>query len=217
MITLNNINYTVGKRHILKDINMNIKPDSLTILFGPSGVGKTSLLNIIGTLIKPDSGEVYLNNHDISKYSFDAKAKLRANTISYVLQSDGLLNDQSIEKNILIALAPTQIKYDLEKIKHLLSTLGINLDLKTKISDLSGGEKQRVALAIGLLKDGDIILCDEPTSSLDSNHEQLVMNILKNFAIRGKTVIIVSHNQNLQSFADDVYYLSSQGLSHHEK
>lgn len=196
MLKLININqiYKYGKQshHVLKNINLNFKSHELVFILGPSGSGKSTLLNIIGCLTKPSSGNIYLNNECLNRYSQDNLAKFRNHHFGFIFQHYHLINHMTILDNLKIC----QNKPNLEHINLILKQLNIFHKKHTKVSLLSGGEKQRVAIARALINNPQIILCDEPTGALDQKNAIQVMEILKSIS-KSKLVIVVSHDISL--------------------
>jgi len=204
MLKLQNITKTFkyGKQSqlVLNNINLCFKSHELVFILGPSGSGKSTLLNIIGGLIQPDSGNIYLNNECISKYSSDKLSQYRNNNIGFIFQNYHLIEHMTVFDNLKIC----QNKPNHQKIDTLLKQLNIFSKKHTEVSLLSGGEKERVAIARAIINDPHTILCDEPTGALDSTNAKSVMNILKNIS-KQKLVIVVSHDEFLaKNYADRI-------------
>lgn len=200
MLTLKNINKKFQNNKVLSNINLNFKTKELVFILGTSGSGKSTLLNIIGKLLTCDSGEILLDEEDISKYKKHKSDKYRKEVVSYIFQEYNLIEYMSVIDNLTI------IKNDVDKLEidELLKQLSIYDKKNTKVSKLSGGEKQRVAIARAILKDSSIILCDEPTGALDSENSKKVIELLKRIS-RDKLVIVVSHDISLaNNYADRI-------------
>ena len=200
MLTLKNINKKFQNNKVLSNINLNFKTKELVFILGTSGSGKSTLLNIIGKLLTCDSGEILLDEEDISKYKNHKSDKYRKEVVSYIFQEYNLIEYMSVIDNLTI------IKNDVDKLEidELLKQLSIYDKKNTKVSKLSGGEKQRVAIARAILKDSSIILCDEPTGALDSENSKKVIELLKRIS-RDKLVIVVSHDISLaNNYADRI-------------
>jgi putative ABC transport system ATP-binding protein len=210
IIDLSNITKVYGKGEArviaLKEINLNIEEGELVAIIGPSGSGKSTLLNILGYLDRPTSGEYLFMDNNINDLSERKIAKIRNTRIGFVLQNFALLPQYSVYENINIPLELSKIKKKESKtrIKEMLIKLGIEDKLKKYPPQLSGGQNQRVAIARALINNPSLILADEPTGSLDQNTSQEVIDILKELNREGKTVIIVTHNQNIANQCDRI-------------
>lgn len=196
IIELKGINKSYKSKKVLYNLNLKIKSKELTTIYGTSGSGKSTLLNIIGLLDKVDTGELMLFNKPAPKIN-SRKARILLKTkISYLFQNYALLNDQSVKRNLKLARIDTkESNTSFEKRKlELLNQLNIKVDENVKAGLLSGGEQQRISLARCLLKPCELILCDEPTGSLDPKNREIIFEALKFAKSKGKTVVIVSHD-----------------------
>ena len=210
-VQLININKTFKDKPILKDLSFVVKEGSFFGIIGKSGSGKTTILNIIGLIESFDSGELFIDEKKIEDNKRE-KLLLRRNKIGYLFQNFGLADNETVIWNLNICLAFSKLSKEEKKTKILNTLKQFSLDqlIDKHIYQLSGGEQQRVALVKLMLQDSDIILADEPTSSLDLENEKIVMDILKSFTEKGKTVIIVTHNQSLHDYCTD--YISLEKL-----
>lgn len=198
MIEALNISKCFHNRDILKALNVNIDKNSLTVITGESGKGKTTLLNILSLFEKPDSGTVKIDN--ISNPSPREIMKLRRYTISYLFPNYGLLDEYTVEKNLRTSLVYRQ---DTSlSISEALTKVGLEGYEKRLVYELSGGEQQRVALARILLKDACYIFADEPTGNLDKGNRDKIMKLLTELADNGKGVVLATHDLDLLSYAD---------------
>ena len=190
---------------VLDNINYNFVANKMYAIFGQSGSGKTTLINILGLLEKPTSGNYIFNNARTDKLNNDKICDLRKENIGYVFQNvelnDYLTALENVELPMLIN-NKIPMKERKEKAIELLEKFGIKKRINHFPKELSGGEQQRVAIARALANDPKIILCDEPTSSLDSKNTKRVFKILKNLAEEGYCVIVVSHNELIFDYAD---------------
>ena len=198
IINLNKIFYenTNKEFYALKNINLEIKKGSCTILKGGSGSGKSTLLSIISTMQKPTSGEVYYKDELISKFPDIHSSNFRAKNIGFIFQFFNLFNEFSVKDNISIPLIPlgfSQKDID-KKVEESLKLANIFHKKDEFVLNLSGGEKQRCAIARALVNDAELILCDEPTAALDLKNSQNFINIIKELKALGKTIIIASHD-----------------------
>ena len=213
MIVLKNICKTFNKESnplvIFNDLNLEIETSKFTAILGRSGSGKSTLLNLIGTIEKPDSGSIFLDDIDVTKLNDKELSKLRNENIGYVFQSFFLEQSLSVIDNITMPLAirGVPLKEREERAKEVLDSLGILSKANEQTVKLSGGEKQRVSIARALITNPKLILADEPTGHLDFETGQEIMQILRNIVDDGKTVILVTHNQ------EDAYKYSDRVLT----
>lgn len=209
MIELININKSYYELEIFNDFNLKINEGDFVMITGSSGSGKTTLLNIIGLIENFDHGTLKVLDYTNPKLLKKSGRTLLKNNYGYLFQNFGLIDNISIYENLKIST-----KYNKKSKTDIIKTLkmvGINKDLDTIIYTLSGGEQQRVAIAKLMLKDADIILCDEPTGSLDKENRDIVMSILTKLHKQGKTLIMVTHDSEILSLASRVISLSKRG------
>ncbi|MCG3693650.1 ABC transporter ATP-binding protein [Aliarcobacter butzleri] len=201
MIKIKNLNKifyenTNKEFYALKDINLNIKKSSCVVLKGVSGSGKSTLLSLIATLQKPTSGEIVVENESIAKLPDFHASIFRARKIGFIFQSFNLFNELSVKDNISLPLIPlgfSQKQID-EKVINTLKLANILHKKDELVSNLSGGEKQRCAIARALVNNCEIILCDEPTANLDYENSKNFIEILKELKELKKTIIIATHD-----------------------
>lgn len=193
-----------GKVEAIKEISLEINKGELVAIVGASGSGKSTLLNIMGCIDKPTSGKYFINSYDTSEYSEKELAKCRNLNIGFVLQYFGLINSYTVYENIELPLIYSKKKNKKEVILDVLKKLDIEEKKDKTPSELSGGQSQRVAIARALVNDPKIILADEPTGALDKETSQQVMNILIELNKQGKTVVIVTHDENISNRCDKV-------------
>ena len=194
----------------LDHVNLALEKGTSTAIVGVSGCGKTTMLNMIGCVDVPDECEVKLFGETVDPKNDTARAKLRGDRIGFVLQQLGLLPNDSVYDNIRLPLFYSGKLHRSEwkkRIGDITEELGIGDLLKKKVKELSGGQKQRVAIARALVNDPDIILADEPTSSLDKGHADEVMSILREFNKSGKTVVVVTHDTRIVHDYDNIIRL----------
>ena len=210
MITLHNIHKSFGSLEVLKGIDLNIQPHEVVSIVGPSGAGKTTLLQIMGTLYKPDSGMVNIAGEDVLKLSRAKLAKFRCEHLGFVFQFHQLLPEFSAMENVMIpGLIACHKESEVKKrALELLDFLGLSDRAQHRPSQLSGGEKQRVAVARALMNKPDVILADEPSGSLDShNKEELHRLFFKLRDEMGQTFVIVTHDEQLSSLTDRTIHI----------
>lgn len=205
MLKALNIEKNYGDLQILKNVTLEVKKGEIVSIVGASGAGKSTLLHIIGTLDKPDKGEVFINDTDITKLSQKNLSAFRNKNIGFIFQFHHLLPEFTALENICIpAYIAKKSKSETEKkALELLTLLGLKDRVHHKPSAMSGGEQQRVAVARALINQPDLILADEPSGNLDSQHakelHQLFLDLRDRF---NHTFIIVTHNEELANMAD---------------
>lgn len=200
--------YTTGKvkTHALRGVSFSIPRGTFSCIVGPSGHGKSTLMHLIGGLDRPTDGAVFIDGGDITRLSNRRLAALRARKIGFVFQFFNLLASLTAEENVAAAMMFAKVpeKEQAEKAKGLLTLMGLAEKLKSKPAELSGGQQQRVAIARALANDPEILLMDEPTGNLDSESEAEVLETIFQLHKEGKTVIIVTHNNELAKRAEMV-------------
>lgn len=208
MITLQHIkkSYKLGSNElqVLKDINLEIQLGTLTYLVGESGSGKSTLLNIIGGIDTYDSGTYYFENEDISTYSEKDLTYFRREKVGFVFQNFNLISHLSSIENVELSMVLNDAADSKKRALELLKLVGMDSYANHLPNQLSGGQKQRVAIARALANNPDVILADEPTGAPDSENSIQVMEILRNIADQGKTVIVVTHSTELLHYGDVV-------------
>ena len=200
MLKIRNLSKKFNNEYIFRNLNYDFKDNGLYSIIAPSGRGKTTLLNIISTIDKPSEGEVIFNSKKISKLNEKKKRSFRLNNVSFIYQSFNLFEDQSVKNNLALLLNDSSLfhisKKNERKIDSLLSKLNI-IELKDKlVKNLSGGEKQRVAIARSLINNPKIIFADEPSGALDEENGENIFEILRNLS-KDHLVIVVTHNIDL--------------------
>lgn len=191
----------------LKDINFKADKGKVVLIMGPSGAGKSTFLTIAGSLQKPTSGEVLINDEDISDFSAKKRNELRLNKIGFVLQAYNLVPFLTVnEQFTLVDKVKKQNNISREELQDLLKQLGITDLVKKYPSELSGGQQQRAAIARALYANPEILLADEPTASLDTKNVEEVGQLFKDLAKkRDKAVMLVTHDPRLEKYADHIY------------
>lgn len=197
--------YIVGQEKIraLKGVNFKISAGEFTAITGKSGSGKSTLMHIVGLLDTPTSGHVLLKGKDVSKYSEAELALTRNKEIGFVFQSFNLLQRTTALANVELPLKYSrENKFDIKKRAiETLELVGLGERMYNKSNELSGGQKQRVAIARALVNDPSIILADEPTGNLDSKTGDEIIALFKKLNKMGKTIIIVTHDDDLAKIA----------------
>lgn len=207
MIKARDIHKSFGELEVLKGVDLDVKKGEIVSIVGPSGAGKTTLLQILGTLDKANEGTVLLNDVDFNTLNEKQLAAFRNTSIGFIFQFHQLLPEFTALENVMIpALIGLKQKRKVEeRAKEILSYLKLTDRMNHKPNELSGGEKQRVAVARALINDPEIILADEPSGSLDSKNRDELHKLL--FELRekfGLTIVIVTHDKELAALSDRV-------------
>ena len=195
-----------NQERALNDVTLEIAPAKITAIYGPSGCGKTSLLSIISGLDSQYQGNLYFKDQSMRDFSERDLTYFRKAHIGFVFQNFNLISHQSVLENVKMPLYVKNMtdKEMVEIAERELTRLGIGDFIKKNVKQLSGGQKQRVAIARALVNNPEMIVADEPTGSLDSQSQENVLEIFKELAEAGKTVIIVTHNPEVADYADVV-------------
>ena len=199
----------------LQSSSVELKSKELTLIIGPSGSGKTTLLSLFGCVIYPSFGEVWIDNIKVSELNEKQLANIRLKKIGFVFQKFNLITPLTALENVMMPLQLQGISNKEAKLKatEALKKVGMGDRLKNLSNDLSGGQQQRVAIARALVADPEIILCDEPTASLDIKSVSIVMDELKLLAQQGKAVAVVTHDSRLRPFADRIIYVTDGAIT----
>lgn len=204
IVDLSNVCKSFGKQEIFHKLNLKIERGEFVVMIGKSGSGKSTLLNMIGLLLKADSGSITLfGETNIAPYSRKAEKLLRTK-IGYLFQNFALIDEESVYDNLKLVIKG---KNKQEQMDQVLRDVGLSGYGSKKIYTCSGGEQQRIALARLLLKPCDLILADEPTGSLDHENKLIVWQLLEKMHMAGKTIIVVTHDEELKQFADRIISL----------
>lgn len=210
LLELKNIykNYIQGTMEVpvLKDINLCVEEGEYVAIMGPSGSGKSTLMNIIGCIDKPTSGTYLLDDVEIEKCKDKELSAVRNQKIGFVFQNFNLLPRQSALDNVALPLqyAKVPIKKRKQKAKEMLEMVDLADRVNFKPTQLSGGQKQRVAIARAMVADPKILLADEPTGALDSKSGLQVMELFDTLHKQGVTIIMITHSDEIASYADRV-------------
>ena len=210
MIDIKNITKSFGSLQVLKGIDLHINKGEVVSIVGPSGAGKTTLLQIIGTLDKPDAGTICIDGIDVSSLSTRKLSDFRNQHIGFVFQFHQLLPEFTALENIMIPayIAGKSNNEAKQRALELLAFMGLSDRAHHKPAELSGGEKQRVAVARALVNKPAVILADEPSGSLDSKNKaelhQLFFDLRDKF---GQTFVIVTHDEGLAAITDRTIHM----------
>ena len=210
--------YTTGdiSTTVLKDVSLGIPQGSFTCIIGPSGHGKSTLMHLIGGLDRPTAGRVYIGDIEISRIANSDLARLRGKRIGFVFQFFNLMQGLTAIENVEIAmmLAGVPDREQRVRAEKLLDLVGLAEKAGAKPGQLSGGQQQRVAIARALANDPDILLMDEPTGNLDSVAETEVLDLLQALHQQGKTVVIVTHSDEVAKRAERIIRVKDGLVAH---
>ncbi len=199
----------------LQPSSMDLYAGELTLIIGPSGSGKTTLLSLFGCVIYPTSGEVFIDGVKINDLSENELAAIRLQKIGFIFQQFNLVAPLSSIENVMLPMMLQGVSKKEANTRALAALAKVGMDQKTNKlpKTLSGGEQQRVAIARALVTNPEMILCDEPTASLDIKSVAVVMEELKQIAKNGKSVAVVTHDTRLRPFANRVVYVNDGMVS----
>ncbi|MDD3184994.1 MAG: ABC transporter ATP-binding protein [Anaerostipes sp.] len=194
---------------VLNNIDLTIKKGEYIAIMGPSGAGKTTLMNIIGCIDSCTGGKYILDGNDVSSYNDKEKARLRNEKFGFVVQDFGLISSMSVFQNIQIPLLYRKNKKgnQKEKIEEILKKLKLLDKINDNVNNLSGGQRQRVAIGRALVNSPDVILADKPTGALDQATGKEVMDIFTELNNEGKTVIIVTHDEQVAKCCNKIIHV----------
>lgn len=208
-VEINNIKkhfgYGENKIEVLKGINLEIEKGEMCVLLGPSGSGKSTLLNIIGAIEYADDGYIAINGEKTKLMNEKQLTMYRRKHLGYVFQMYNLIPNLTVRENIEVGAYLSDNPLDIDE---LMATLGI-VDQANKLpAQLSGGQQQRTSIGRAIVKNPDILLCDEPTGALDYNTSKEILKLLEDINLKyGNTVIMVTHNDAIKNMADRVFTL----------
>lgn len=216
MIQLEGITKSFGSLQVLKGIDLTIDKGEVVSIVGPSGAGKTTLLQIMGTLDKPDAGRIILNNVEVNRLKDKEQAAFRNKEIGFVFQFHQLLPEFTALENVMIPSLINGIsgKNARKEAEAMLDFLGLSERTSHKPAELSGGEKQRVAVARALINHPSVVLADEPSGSLDTQNKEELHRLF--FELRdklGQTFVIVTHDESLAAQTDRTIHLIDGRIS----
>ena len=190
----------------LDKTSIDINEGEMMLVIGPSGSGKTTLLLIIGGILRPTSGEVKVKGHNITEMEDQERTQMRLQNIGFVFQNINLINPLKVIENV--AFPAELVLNDRSKARskaaEMIDNVGLGHKQENFPEELSGGEQQRIGVARALVTDPSVLLCDEPTASLDSDSLETVMEELRKSADNGKAVVVVSHDKRLEKYTDKI-------------
>ena len=222
ILSVNNLSKTYVSRfgsnkvEALKNVSFQVEEGEYVAIMGESGSGKTTLLNILATLDKPSGGRVLLQGKDLSQIKEKDLASFRRDNLGFVFQDFNLLDTFTLEDNIYLPLVLANKKYqDMhQRLMPLAQKLGIDSLLKKYPYEVSGGQKQRCAVARALITNPKLILADEPTGALDSSNSDELLALFSNINAKGQTILMVTHSIKAASNASRVLFIKDGELFH---
>jgi putative ABC transport system ATP-binding protein len=213
--------YTVGDQTLtaLQPTTLEVHEGELLLIIGPSGSGKTTLLSLLGCVIYPTTGKLWVNDRLVNEMTQSEMASLRLNTIGFVFQNFNLLAPLYAEQNVMMPLQLMRMKISeaKSKVDHALELVEMKDRRKNLPKQLSGGQQQRIAIARALVTEPKLILCDEPTASLDIEALTVVMRELRSLAKSGKSVAVVTHDPRLREYADRIIEVNNGFVTESKK
>ena len=202
------------RQEVLRGMNFSVAKGEFCVLLGPSGSGKSTLLNIIGGIDSADSGYISINGDKLKDMSEKKLTQYRRKHLGYVFQMYNLIANLKVKENIEVCAYLSDNALDIDELLH---TLGLYEHRYKLPNQLSGGQQQRVSIGRAIVKNPDILLCDEPTGALDYNTGKAILKLLQNMCReRGMTVIVITHNQALAPMADRLIHIKNGQVSHME-
>jgi putative ABC transport system ATP-binding protein len=192
----------------LDNVTLSVEKGKWINILGPSGSGKTTLLNVVGGLLSLSSGTLEVDGEDISQLKGDDLQSYRREKIGYVFQDYRLFDQFTVLENVILPQLPYEPRKKIEeKAKTLLEQLQMSHRINALPRELSGGEKQRTAIARALLHEPSILLCDEPTGNLDAENRERILQILKDLHDQGMTILLVTHDVEVTKWGDEILYI----------
>jgi len=213
--------YEMGREKVnaLREVSLEIEKGEYAAIMGPSGSGKSTLMNLIGCLDTPSKGDYYLNDKLVSQMNDDELARIRNKEIGFVFQTFNLLARATAAHNVELPLVYNGTESEVRKRKAREALKMVDLEDRAthKPNELSGGERQRVALARALVNNPSLILADEPTGNLDTKTGQEIMRIFEKLHRQGNTLIIVTHEHEIATYADRIIYIRDGAIEKEER
>lgn len=202
------------KQTVLEDLSLTVHRGEMVSIMGPSGTGKSTLLHIIGCLDIPDSGSYRLCGEETAAFSDARRARVRNQFFGFVMQQFALIEEETVADNMEVPLLFSNrgIFQNADKVEQILKLFHMEGYADKKVRNLSGGEKQRIAIARALINQPEMILADEPTGALDRNTTREIMELLKSLNQQGKTILLITHDPVVASYCTTQYELVDRKL-----
>ncbi|CAM5345132.1 ATP-binding cassette domain-containing protein [Bacillus circulans] len=212
LIEAQDISVTIGGRLVLDGESVRCKPGIMTALVGASGSGKTTLLHCLGMLLPVDKGKILSAGIDVTRYSNAARRRFWRDHAAFILQDYGIMDEESVAFNVTMkaGILGRRVLGDKERLVQSLEQTGLKDRESELAGHLSGGEKQRLALARAIYKNADVLFVDEPTASLDAANRHKVIELLADFASSGRTVIISTHDSEMIDACSAIHQVGSK-------
>jgi putative ABC transport system ATP-binding protein len=216
LIEAKDISVSIGGVPVLHAESVRCNSGTMTALVGPSGCGKTTLLHCLGLLLPVDQGQILFNGKDVTKYNSSARRKFWCDHAAFILQDYGIMDEESIAFNVTMhaSMFGRRFRGNRERLAKVLEQTGLQGREKELAGHLSGGEKQRLALARVVYKDAELLFVDEPTASLDAVNRKKVFHLLVKFALSGRTVIVSTHDSEMINACGAKYEVGSNSSLH---
>ncbi|MBB4826115.1 putative ABC transport system ATP-binding protein [Sporosarcina luteola] len=210
------ISIAIGGRRVLDREFVRCKPGIMTALVGASGSGKTTLLHCLGLLLPVDNGSILIEGNDVTRYSTAERRRFWQDHAAFVLQDYGVMDEESVAFNVTMkkSIIGGRLSGNREQLRQSLDQTGLKGRGNELAGHLSGGEKQRLALARAIYKDANILYVDEPTASLDATNRRMVIELLTDFAARGRTVIVSTHDSEMIDACGAIHRIGSNSSIH---
>lgn len=211
LVEAKDISVAIGERPVLDGESVRCKPGVMTALVGASGSGKTTLLHCLGLLLQVDKGSVLIDGNDVTKYSASERRRFWRDHTAYILQDYGIMDEESVAFNVTMqaSIIRRRISGNKKQLIQSLEQTGLIGRENELAGHLSGGEKQRLALSRAIYKDANILFVDEPTASLDATNRHKVIELLADFAGRGRTVIVSTHDSEMIDACSAIHQVGS--------
>lgn len=214
LLEINNLHKNYGngtnRVEVLKGITFNVKKGEFVVLLGPSGSGKSTLLNIIGGIDSPDEGYISIDGHKMNDMKDKALTAYRREHLGYIFQMYNLIPNLTVKENIEVGAYLSRNPLEIDE---LIETLGLTEHKNKLPNQLSGGQQQRTAIGRAIIKNPDVLLCDEPTGALDYNTSKEILKLIEDVNKKyGNTVIMVTHNDAIKNMSDRVIKLKDGSI-----
>ncbi|WP_100331035.1 ABC transporter ATP-binding protein [Bacillus xiapuensis] len=216
LIEAQNISAAIGGRLVLDGESVQCKPGIMTALVGASGSGKTTLLHCLGLLLPVNKGSILIDGNDVTRCGTASRRRFWRDHAAFVLQDYGIMDEESVAFNVTMkaSIIGRRVSGNKERLLHSLDQTGLKGRENELAGHLSGGEKQRLALSRAIYKDAHILFVDEPTASLDATNRRMVIALLADFAARGRTVIVSTHDSEMIAACGAMHQIGSSSSSH---